>query len=432
MKNILSTCILLFSVALVQAQDAPIKNEELKALIQKAVNNFPRIKELETQLQLKNVKDELTNAQWQPTVYADISDRISGPIPKAEIVTPAGKVDIKFAPLNNYSATLNAQQLLYDFGKIKFQLQRNKAEQAVLETNIENSKNAIAYQVVQTYYSMQFLQKAIKVQEEQIATLKENEKLIDNKIKAGDALEYDLLTTQVRTSNANNKLNDLQNQLDKQFVLLQYFTGEDSKGKLNLMANDDALVLQNETADWKSFNGEVKLIDKKVSALQLEKEAAWINNKPSVFASASGGVRNGIQPDIEGASLAGGIGVGISIPIVSGARPKVQQKLTQIQIDATKQQLNTLQINMQKDLATVNMDYKNLQQKLANTEILLKQAEKAYQLAEIRFKAGLITNVELLSAQTFVEEAKLSQVQLQYQMQLDRLESHKMVGTKLF
>ncbi len=423
---------MLFVVALVQAQDAPIKNEELKALIQKAVNNFPRIKELETQLQLKGVKDELTNAQWQPTVYADISDRINGPIPKAEIVTPGGKVDIKFAPLNNYSATLNAQQLLYDFGKIKFQLQRNKAEQAVLETNIENSKNAIAYQVAQIYYSMQFLQKAIKVQEEQIATLKENEKLIDNKIKAGDALEYDLLTTQVRTSNATNKLNDLQNQLDKQYVLLQYFTGEDSKGKLNLANNDDALVLQNETADWKSFNGEVKLIDKKVSALQLEKEAAMINNKPSVFASASGGVRNGIQPDIEGASLAGGIGVGISIPLISSNRPKVQQKLTQIQIDATKQQLNTLQINMQKDLATVNMDYKNLQQKLINTEILLKQADKAYQLAQIRFKAGLITNVELLSAQTFVEEAKLSQVQLQYQMQLDKLESHKIVGTKLF
>jgi outer membrane protein TolC len=40
--------------------------------------------------------------------------------------------------------------------------------------------------------------------------------------------------------------------------------------------------------------------------------------------------------------------------------------------------------------------------------------------------------VELLTAQTNVEDAKLQLVQLQYQTQLDKLESHKVVGTKLF
>lgn len=94
--------------------------------------------------------------------------------------------------------------------------------------------------------------------------------------------------------------------------------------------------------------------------------------------------------------------------------------------------MQTLESNIRKDLATVQQDYKGLQEKLSNTNVLVQQAERAYKLAQVRFKEGLITNVELLDAQTNVENANLQLVQLQYQAQLDKLESHKVVGSKIF
>ena len=80
----------------------------------------------------------------------------------------------------------------------------------------------------------------------------------------------------------------------------------------------------------------------------------------------------------------------------------------------------------------MNADYKNLQVKLDNTNTLVQQAQRAFSLAKTRFKEGLITNVELLGAQTNVEDATLQQVQLQYQMTLDKLESYKIAGTKIY
>jgi outer membrane protein len=70
--------------------------------------------------------------------------------------------------------------------------------------------------------------------------------------------------------------------------------------------------------------------------------------------------------------------------------------------------------------------------KQTSINLRVLQSEQAYQLTQVRYKAGLITLVELLGAQTNVEDAKLQQVQLQYQLQLDKLESHKLIGTKLF
>ncbi len=72
------------------------------------------------------------------------------------------------------------------------QLDRNEAQRALNLEGVDNTRNAIAYQTAQIYYNIQFLQKSIQVQQDQIGSLKENERLIQAKIKNGDALEYDL------------------------------------------------------------------------------------------------------------------------------------------------------------------------------------------------------------------------------------------------
>jgi outer membrane protein TolC len=91
-----------------------------------------------------------------------------------------------------------------------------------------------------------------------------------------------------------------------------------------------------------------------------------------------------------------------------------------------------LENNINKDLASIGEDYKTLDQKLANSKLLVTQAEKAYELAQTRYKEGLITNVELNIIQNSVEDANLNLLQTQYMMVLDKLESHKVVGTKLY
>ncbi len=432
MNKLISGLLLFLFVQQGMAQESPVKDEGLKGLIQQAVTNYPRIKELEAQLKSDAVRGEIIRAGYLPSVNGNLSYQLSAPVPKAEFETPAGKSIIQFSPYSNYNAAINVNQLIYDFGKTKLQLDRNQAEHALNLENLDNSRNAIAYQVAQIYYNIQFTQKAVQVQQDQISSLKENERLIQARIRNGDALEYDLLTTQVRTANSTNRLTDLQSQLEKQYVLMQWLTGTDAHGKIPASDTYDGLTLLLDTGDWQSNNPDAKVIQKKLDLYQYDLKSATVNSRPTLSGNASGGYRNGIQPDIDNFRLNGLVGVGLSIPILSTDRPRLRQKLTRVEIETTKLSMQTLGANIQKDLATVQQDYKNLQEKIGNTSVLVQQAEKAYKLAQVRFKEGLITNVELLSTQTNVEDAKLQLVQLQYQSQLDKLESHKVVGTRLF
>lgn len=432
MKKIIGILALVVALAPAMAQESPVRDEQLKSLIQAAVTNYPRIKEMEEQLKADGVKESIIRAGYLPTVNTNISYRFDAPVAKAEFPLPTGPATIQFTPYNNYNAALNVQQLIYDFGRTKLKLGKNDAEHSLNIENLDNSRNAIAYEVAQLYYNIQFYQKAIQVQNDQLSSLRENERLIRARIKNGDALEYDLLTTQVRTANATNRLNDLQSQLEKQYVLMQWLSATDAHGKIPARESYDELTLLMEAGDWKSINPEAKVIQKQLDVYQYDLKESAVESRPTFTGTASGGVRNGYQPDIDQFRINGSVGVGLNIPILSGDRPKLRQKLTQVQIDATKASLTTLENNIRKDLATVQEDFRNLQEKIKNTSVLVSQAERAYSLAQVRFKEGLITNVELLTAQTNVEDAKLQLVQLQYQTQLDKLESHKVVGTKLF
>lgn len=428
MKKTLITIVILCSSLSLFAQSSPIRDTTLQGLIQRAVQNFPKIKELEEQLRLSDVKSEILKSNYQPTLAADASYRFQAPVP---IIEFAGN-KVKFQPYHNVAGGFTLNQLVYDFGKTRAQLDKTKSEQAYTQDNIDNTKNAIAYQVAAVYYAILFTDKAIQVQEDQVKTLKENERVITAKIKNGDAIEYDLLNTKVRTSNADNKLKELQGQQENNYTLMHWLTGEDLRGVAVSGDLDDGIQMVNAAGDWKNTNPDAILIKRKMELLALDKQLATINDRPTLFATANAGFRNGFPVNVDQVRPAGYAGLGMSIPILSASRPKLQQKLIDVNLETSRKALTTLESTIGKDLQQVNRNYQTHVEKLENSQLTVETANKAYKLAQTRYKEGLITNTELILVQIEVEEANLNTLQYRYQMLLDKLESHKVVGTKIY
>jgi outer membrane protein TolC len=94
--------------------------------------------------------------------------------------------------------------------------------------------------------------------------------------------------------------------------------------------------------------------------------------------------------------------------------------------------MTTLEANINKELANINQNYQTHTLKLQNSQTTVEAANRAYQLAQTRYKEGLITNTELILIQIEVEEANLNALQVRYQLLVDKLQSHEIVGTKLY
>ena len=84
----------------------------------------------------------------------------------------------------------------------------------------------LALQVATIYYNIIFFQKSIEIQDSIIVFLNDNKKIVESKLRNGDAIRVDLLNIQAQVDIETNRKVDFQNSLQKQINLLAYTTGD--------------------------------------------------------------------------------------------------------------------------------------------------------------------------------------------------------------
>ncbi len=89
-------------------------------------------------------------------------------------------------------------------------------------------------------------------------------------------------------------------------------------------------------------------------------------------------------------------------------------------------------MNIDNNILQAKNDLEATKGKLKNYEVQIDQAKEALDLASIRYKAGVITNLELLTAQTNLQNAELGKIQLQFMVLLSTLTMNKLGGTKFW
>jgi outer membrane protein TolC len=78
------------------------------------------------------------------------------------------------------------------------------------------------------------------------------------------------------------------------------------------------------------------------------------------------------------------------------------------------------------------LNHQNYVKKAATQKEVVAQAQYALDLANTRFKQGLIRRIELDQAESILEESQLMQAQFDYQVNLQQLELYRIQGIKIW
>ncbi|CAN5550608.1 TolC family protein [soil metagenome] len=420
----------LVTLSLSHAQE-PV-NVELKSLIQKSFSYFPRLKELEQQVDISTVREDVTRASYRPVVSASATYSYLNPVSIINIPTGPGTVqEIQTQPYGNQNANLAVNQLLYDFGRAKHSLGKSKYDILIAKDNLELNKATLAAQVATIYFGALYLEQSIVVQDSVIQYFTQSKKLVDNKIKRGDALEFDALTAQSNIDQAGNRKVDLQNQLQRQYNLLTYSTGESQNAlgsnsslefPLGMVSQDSLIAIAREN------NREIALNKKRILSQEEDLALNRKNFMPTLTLNAAAGFRNGYQPDISQTRFNYLVGGGLNIPIYNGNRSRNQVKIAESTLLSTKFAANNVEAVVKRDIDQALADIQASTDRLKNIASQIAQASRALELAKSRFKNGTITYVELLNSQTNLQQALLFKLQYSYQITLAKVELARLMG----
>jgi outer membrane protein TolC len=195
----------------------------LTAIIGEVVQNHPAVKKAMEDINVSEAKIGFAKSGNLPT--ADFSSSYSRLGPTSEITIP-GMGSFSIMSPNNYNAAVSVNQMLYDFGKTANNVQFEKQGKELAVQSVEAVRQKLSQAVVASYYSLLYLQEAIKIKDEQLKNLNEHLQSVKKKQETGSATQYEILTTQVRISAIENQKTDLETARKIQICQLNSMLGK--------------------------------------------------------------------------------------------------------------------------------------------------------------------------------------------------------------
>jgi outer membrane protein len=404
----------------------------LKDVIAQVISSHPSVKGAEEALKNAEAKINLARTGYYPVVDAGASYSLLGPV---TTITIPNMGSFQLFPQNNYSAAVNVREAVCDFGRTKTNVEIENGNKALNEITVDQVRQKMTIATINSFYTLAFLQQAIKIMDDQLATLNAHLKYVEQLKSTGSATDYQVLSTRVKISAAESQKTDLQSALAIQQTYLRSLTGSQDrypvvKEELDIPGaaaqGDSLLSFAYRNRDEFAINRERESIAR--LRYQLTKNA----DKPYINFIASGGAKNGYLPVLGRLKANYVIGLNISVPIFDGGKTKynlqqVQSSITSIgfENEGTRRSITTEVKEAQENVSSAK-------QKVHQNALQLEQAQTAYTLAETSFRSGVITNLELLDASTTVSQSMLMLLKsrIDYAASVYRLKSS--IGEKLY
>ncbi len=391
----------------------------LDQAIGQVLARYPSIEAARAEVDAAGARTMQTNADRLPQVSGQAGYTYNSLRPYVAFSFPGMPSTAIYQTINNsYTASVTARQLLTDFGRTDRLVDMARSGQITAQDALEEARHQLGYETIQSFYGVILLRSSVDVAREEIGALEEALRIAERKLSAGTATKFDVLTTQVRLANARNHLTDTLSSLEKQENGLRQLLGWDLSAPLDLAGDFDAerpAIPESEAiADGLANRPEMKLARDSEQTAQLKLDAARRGDRPTLSAQVTGGLEDSVVPNLydnKGYFVAG---LSLQVPIFTGNR------LTGDRIEAgagvrsaeahTLEQTETVTT----DVANAYSDLGAARARLGSADTLVAQAREALDLAQTRYANGVITNFELLDAQSSFRSAELSRLQARY------------------
>ncbi|MGB8359475.1 MAG: TolC family protein, partial [Bacteroidales bacterium] len=178
----------------------------LKSLIAEVISTHPTVKAAGEALKNADARIGLARTGYYPVIDAGANFSNIGPVMK---ITIPDLGTFQLYPANNYSAAVNYRQVVYDFGRTRTNIDVENEGRIIVEKTLDQVKQQMALATINNFYTLVYLQHAIKIKDEQLSTLREHLNYIETLKSTGSATDYQVLSTKVRISTAESQKSDL-------------------------------------------------------------------------------------------------------------------------------------------------------------------------------------------------------------------------------
>jgi outer membrane protein len=352
-----------------------------------------------------------------------------------EIDTPAGKERIQFGDVDNYSAVLTVTQPIYAGGSIPARINAAKLLTLLTDETVRAAVQNVVYAAEHAYYDVLLSQQLLAISTDAVRSAQAHLDNVKQRQRGGVASDFDVLRAEVELSNFQAEFIQNKNAISVAKANLIKIMGVSQES--DFVLSDELLYVPSkitmEQAVEAAYRNRPDLLGRE---FDIKRQKELLNIARSQYLPVVSGYYSNTwaKPDphsmmtIEwGHAWQGGLTA--SVPIFDGFMRDgeiVAQKarLKQGQIDLIDSEETALF-----ELTKAQLGIENAAEFIESQRLNLTRAEEGLRLAEVGYREGTNTQVEMIDAQSALTTARANHYQAIYSHIIAKLDFQKAMGT---
>lgn len=412
---------------------------DLETALTIAHDNNPTIKIAELEIERVDYAKRETLGNLLPSLSA--SGQYTNNIMKSVMFMPesfsammGGQKYMEIGYKNSYTATVSAALPIVNFALWE-QIKSKQNEIDIIIEKSRASKIDMTKQVKDAYFAVLLAKNSLNVLERSINNAKETLKTTKTSYEQGMVSEYDYIRAQVQVNNLNPTYISAKNGLDLAILQLKMIlslpTNQEISLKENLEDFSNKVTEINLNENTAEYNSDLRQLDLNIVSLQNSLRLVNSQHLPSLSAFGQYSYLTQAE-DYNFADYnwvgSAAVGLQLNIPIFNGRT--VVNKAKQIKISLQELQLQKEYLKEGIDLqiqAAINSMNAAKEQLEANKDAI-KQAERGYEIAKVRYQTGAGTILELNDSELSMTQANLTYQQSLYDYLIAQTNLEKVLG----
>jgi len=337
-----------------------------------------------------------------------------------------------FSQTNNFSADVTITQTLFSSAVFKG-IGASQIYYNLAKADLQSTVSKTVLSVQKTFYGVLLLKETLDITKASFDNAQANLSDVKALYKQGMVSEYDMLVAEVTVENIRPVVLNMENELKNAKNGLKIVLGLGQQDEIDVQGNFSYEVydISNEEGlieDAIKSNYDIKTLELKKEVDQAFVELDVAEYWPNIAAFGQYAYNGSSDNWKFNTYSSATIGIGLSMNLWHGNRTSNAVQQSTINYKQTEEQVNQL-----KDYTLLNVkakiqDLKTIQSIIDVQNKNVEVAERSYQIAKVRYKEGVGSQIELQNSDLALKQARLNRVNSLYQYLITKFQLEQILG----
>ena len=310
---------------------------------------------------------------------------------------------------NAFSNTGSISIPIYQGGRLREGRLSARYALSSADLSLENTMQTVRLQSTIYYFNVLRYRNLIEVYEEEVMTLQEHLRNVNAQFRVGTVAKIDVLESQVELANSQQNLVNIQNSYDIAVAELNNYIGLPA----------DTVIRPQDTLTYRQYN--LNLGDCTSYALTNRADAAMADYAVKRAESAERAARAGRRPNVSAGlskevdtshlfsdktSDQWRVGISASWNIFDGGITAAQVHEANAAVIRAQEVAAQTREQIQLEVQSYFLQLRAAEKNIATTQASVALAEENYKISQVRYSAGVGTNLDVMDASRKLTEAR--------------------------